>query len=126
MQSKKTKKPIVKTKKKIVYKYKFRKDYNPVYANGAYGGVSSKGEIVINFFNERQAIPYEAEHEIIGNQLSDQVITKPVGFNGTHHVRFIENGVTLNLETAKAIRSWLDKHIAQLEGINNVNRSKKS
>jgi hypothetical protein len=110
--------------KKFVCKYKFSKDYNPVYANGAFGGVSSRGEIVINFFNERPAIPYEVEHDILGNTLSNPTVTKPEFFDGTH-VRFIENGVTLNLETAKTIRTWLDEKITQLEGITNATNSNK-
>lgn len=38
---------------KINFKYKFSDAYNPVYVNGAYGGVNPRGEIVINFYFER-------------------------------------------------------------------------
>lgn len=125
MQKKTIKTPVKKVKRKVIYKYKFREDYNPVYANGAYGGVSSKGEIVINFFNERPALPIEVEHEVIGKTLSEQTVLKPASF-GNMHVRFVETGVTLNLETAKAIRDWLENHINQLEGIINANSIKKT
>lgn len=124
-QTKTTKKQAVKAKRKIVFKYIFRDDYNPVYANGAHGGVSSRGEIVINFFNERPAMPYEVEHDVlVDNTLSGGVVTKPKNFDGTL-VRFVENGITINLETAKAIRKWLDEKITQLEGIKNAANNRK-
>lgn len=41
----------------VEYKYIFADDYNPVYANGAVGGPGTRGEIAINFFVERPAVP---------------------------------------------------------------------
>ena len=40
-----------KTNRKLIkYKYIFRDNYNPKYANGAYGGLTPRGEILLIFF----------------------------------------------------------------------------
>ncbi|MFC0297755.1 hypothetical protein [Geobacillus jurassicus] len=45
-------------KEKVVhFKYLFPDDYNPVYVNGAHGGISPQGEIVVNFYFERRPLP---------------------------------------------------------------------
>jgi len=48
----------------ITYKYIFEKDYNPLYVNGAQGGINPLGEIVIDFYLERNAIPVSQTCEI--------------------------------------------------------------
>jgi hypothetical protein len=50
--------------KKVNIIYKFPKDYNPIYVNGAYGGATPKKEIIINFFLERMPIPKEENIEV--------------------------------------------------------------
>ena len=105
-----------KEKGKIEFKYIFPEDYNPAYANGAYGGLSSKGEIVINFYTERVPLPYsvvnelDEENGVIGDELKrDPKNEHPL------MVRFITGGVILSPSSAKTIHEWLGKHLAVLE-----------
>ena len=35
--------------KRVLFKYEFPETYNPVYANGAQGGLTPQGEIALNF-----------------------------------------------------------------------------
>ena len=44
--------------KQIKFKYLYDKSYNPSYCTGGFGGTTPKNEIVLNFFMERQPIPY--------------------------------------------------------------------
>lgn len=105
-------------KDKIKFKYKFPDDYNPKYANGAYGGIGSQGEIVINFYLERQPIPrvelHQIQHEKSDEENSPPVDIIPEDLSSTL-IRYIQTGVVLNLRSARSIHSWLGKHIAILE-----------
>lgn len=99
----------------IVFKYRYRDDYNPVYVNGAQGGVNPQGEIVVNFYFERLAVPIDQTQLLTEDgRLGNVVKNKPEDLNHSF-VRYIENGVVMNLQTAKSIHDWLGKQIAILE-----------
>lgn len=53
----KEKNPDSKDCPSIKIKYIFRDHYNPVYANGAYGGITPSGEIVASFYFEKHPLP---------------------------------------------------------------------
>lgn len=110
----------------IKYKYKFDKNYNPKYANGAYGGFSPQGELMIHFFMERTPLPVM---QVV--QLPDDREETGIEANKTEHffepadlrssyVRFIETGIVINLNTAKDIVKWLNNQIETFEKINNT------
>jgi hypothetical protein len=100
----------------ITFKYIFKYDYNPVYVNGAHGGVSPRGEIVANFYLERQPLPNEITHAINpdGSIAADVVAVDPENLESTI-VRYVSSGVVLNLQNAKALNSWLGDKIVELE-----------
>lgn len=99
----------------INFKYKFNEDYNPVYVNGAYGGISSRGEIIANFFLERQPIPKTEACEVNSKGIiKSSKITEPIEHR-FNVIRYVETGVIMNIETAKIIRNWLNDKIAELE-----------
>ena len=104
-------------KTKIKCKYKFAKDYNPEYINGAHGGITPKGEISINFFLERHALPYSQTYEVnengnLSGEIKEEV--EPSDF-GTSFIRYIKTGIILEYSSAKAIHQWLGEHIKKLE-----------
>lgn len=102
--------------KKLTFKYKFAKDYNPKYVNGAYGGIGPRGEFIINFYLERLPVPHSDIHTITEDgQLSDLKDRSPKDLESTL-IRFVDTGVVLNMETAKKIHQWLGAQINQLEG----------
>jgi hypothetical protein len=99
----------------ITFKYKFKEDYNPVYANGAYGGVNTKGEIIINFFTERYPIPYEVTYELLGNAVGKEIETVLSRDKSSEKrnlmLRVVETGIVMDLESAKALHAWLGQNI---------------
>lgn len=101
-------------KETFEFKYKFPENYNPVYVNGAFGGVSSKGEIVVNFFLERHALPRSETHEIIQGKLSKDFKREPEN-QSSSAIRYVEPGIILSLDHAKSIHNWLGEKIEQLE-----------
>lgn len=99
----------------VKFKYIFSDDYNPVYVNGAYGGVTARGEIVVNFYLERHALPYSVTHSLEqGGAVGEQVAREPEDSARTL-VRFVTNGIVLSAEHAKSIHAWLGKHIEAAE-----------
>ncbi|HOE88612.1 MAG: hypothetical protein BWY50_00849 [Spirochaetes bacterium ADurb.Bin315] len=102
--------------KKIEFKYIFEKDYNPKYVNGAFGGMSPTGEMVVNFYLERMPLPYSDFHDVKEGQVGDLTGREPEDYDSTI-VRYIQNGIVLSLEHAKAIHNWLGLHIAEAERI---------
>lgn len=108
-------------KSKINFKYKYDEDYNPVYINGAYGGISTHNEIIVNFYLERLPIPKETDHEINEDgSLTAPIAIKPENFDSTV-IRYVSNGIVMNLETAKSINDWLSKNIEELEKRESIN-----
>lgn len=107
---------------KIKCKYIFKDDYNPVYVNGAQGGINPQGEIVIDFYLERNALPTSQTFEIVEDKLSAKEIeTEPEDLKNSF-VRVIENGVIMNYQTAKELHNWLGNHISQLEELSGLNK----
>ena len=100
----------------ITFKYIFKYDYNPVYVNGAQGGISPRGEIIANFYLERPPLPNEITHAINpdGSIGTDVIAVDPENRNSSI-VRYISNGVVLNYQNAKALHSWLGEQIVELE-----------
>ncbi|NVN98858.1 MAG: hypothetical protein HXX17_05990 [Geobacteraceae bacterium] len=102
----------------ISFKYIFKYDYNPVYINGAQGGISPRGEIIANFYLERQPLPNEITHAVNpdGSIGSNVIATDPENLNSLI-IRYVSSGVVLNYQNARSLHSWLGDKIAELEKI---------
>jgi ssDNA-specific exonuclease RecJ len=105
---------------KIKCKYIFSDDYNPIYVNGAQGGINTQGEIVVNFYLERKALPVSQTYELEGEQINitKEIEAEPSDLKNSF-VRVIENGIIMNYQTAKEIYKWLGNHIEKLERLSN-------
>jgi len=102
-------------KKQIKFKYIFQEDYNPIYINGLFGGITPRGEIVVNFFLERHGLPTSQIHEISENGFIGGEIDREPKDHRDSMVRYVEQGIILNIQNAKALNKWLEGHIAKLE-----------
>jgi hypothetical protein len=104
-------------KPQIIFKYLFAEDYNPVYVNGAHGGVSPRGELVVHFYLERSGIPVAITQEVNPNGTIGAVIDEvPADFNQTLY-RAVESGIVLNYDSARTIHGWLGDRIKELEAL---------
>lgn len=89
----------------ITFKYVFDDSYNPVYANGAYGGLSlANKEIVMNFFHERGPLPRETKVQFDSDGNVEIVGTIP---ESPKTIRYITTGVTMNIDAARSLHTWL-------------------
>jgi hypothetical protein len=106
---------VSKDKPQITFKYIFTYDYNPKYVNGAHGGVSPRGELVVNFYLERPPLPNAVSHEINQNgTIGAEGAVDPADLN-TSLVRYVTTGVVLSLQTARDLHSWLGEKVRELE-----------
>ena len=101
----------------MTFKYIFTYDYNPVYVNGAHGGVSPRGELVMNFYLERQPLPNAISHEINPNgTIGPETDVDPSDLNRSL-VRQVINGVVLNYNTARELHYWLGEKVKEMEAL---------
>jgi hypothetical protein len=101
----------------VSFKYIFTYDYNPVYVNGAHGGVSPRGELVANFYLERQPLPNEITHAISKEgAIGDITAVEPDDLHSSL-VRYVPCGIVLNYDNACNLHQWLGDKIAEMERI---------
>ena len=107
----------------IKFKFVFPENYNPVYCNGAFGGISTHGEIVANFFLERMPIPNSMTNLINPDgSLGGVVSVAPDTLDETV-IRHVSTGIVLNEDSAKAIHAWLGNQIQELENRKTLQRA---
>lgn len=110
-------------KPEITFKYVFNYGYNPVYVNGAHGGISPRGELVMNFYLERPPLPNAITHEINPNgTIGEQVAEEPENLKNSM-VRFVDSGVVLNFEAARNIHFWLGERLKEMEAVERAKAS---
>lgn len=110
--------------REINFRYVFPENYNPVYCNGAYGGVSTQGEIVMNFYLERMPIPNSVTHQVgEDGALAGVIATDPEDLN-KKVIRYVSNGVVLSETGARAVYNWLGAQICELENRKNPPKDK--
>ncbi|MBJ6799354.1 hypothetical protein [Geomonas propionica] len=106
-----------KKQNEMTFKYIFTYDYNPVYVNGAHGGISPRGELVINFYLERQPLPNSISHEITqAGTIGPETEVEPSDL-GRSLVRQVINGVVVNHQTARELHFWLGEKLKELDAL---------
>lgn len=104
-------------KPELTFKYVFNYGYNPSYVNGAQGGFSPRGEMVINFYLERQPLPESITHEITPEgAIGRETEVEPKDL-ASSMVRFIDTGVVMSYENARVFHSWLGDKLHEIEEI---------
>jgi hypothetical protein len=102
----------------ITFKYVFNYGFNPSYVNGAQGGFSPRGELVINFYLERQPLPEAITHEITPQGAIGRETTVEPADLASSMVRYIDTGVVMNYENAKVFHAWMGEKLREVEELN--------
>lgn len=104
-------------KNEMTFKYIFQYDYNPIYVNGAHGGISPRGELVMNFYLERQPLPNEITHEITpAGSIGPETGVDPSDLTRSL-VRQVINGVVVNYQTGRELHYWLGEKLKEMEAL---------
>ena len=102
-------------KTEITFKYIYNSGYNPIYVNGAQGGFSPRGEMVIHFYMERQGLPDSITHEVtLDGGIGRETGIEPPGLANSI-VRFIDTGVVMNYENARVFHAWMGEKLQEIE-----------
>lgn len=102
-------------KPELTFKYVFNYGYNPSYVNGAQGGFSPRGEMVINFYLERQPLPESITHEITAEgAIGRETEVEPKDL-ASSMVRFIDTGVVMSYENARVFHAWMGDKLREME-----------
>jgi hypothetical protein len=104
-------------KPELTFKYVYNYAYNPSYVNGAQGGFSPRGEMVINFYLERQPLPDAITHEITPEgAIGRETEVDPKNL-ASSMVRFIDTGVVMSYENARVFHAWMGDKLREVEEI---------
>ncbi|MBT1073133.1 hypothetical protein [Pelotalea chapellei] len=102
-------------KPELKFKYVFNYGYNPTYVNGAQGGFSPRGEMIVNFYLERQPLPESISHEITSEGAIGRETSMEPSDLANSMVRFIDTGVVMSYENAKVFHAWMGEKLREME-----------
>lgn len=97
---------------RVVFGYEKDPAYRVVYANGAQGGVTPKGEYTFDLFFEHARPPTQVVHSITPDGLGPEVERSS---QGPQVVRDILVGVIMTPAGAKSLAHWILENIRQFE-----------
>jgi hypothetical protein len=104
-------------KGKIKFKYIYPDNYQPAYASGAFGGVSSGGNIFINFYLEQPSLPEQVVQAVNDDGSLGEAVEKKPGDLKSTLVRTLQSGVILSLDEAENLLNWLSRRITEASEI---------
>jgi hypothetical protein len=89
---------------KIQFEYRRSDDYRIVAANGAHGGVTSRGDFRFDLFVEGPKAPEFVVHSITPDGLGPEVEREP---SGRIVERELQIGVVMSPTQAKSLAQWI-------------------
>lgn len=103
--------------KRIKFLFQKAADYKILPANGAWGGVTTRGDFLLDFFVEHHIAPDYVMHEVtteggLGNEIErNPVITGDI----ISVTRELVGGISLSVEQAKSIANFIQERCADFE-----------
>ncbi len=95
----------------IKFTYKKRNDNQVFYVDGLFGGLTPKGMLYIDLFQERMPTPKEIRFNLTDEgRLGEEIERNSIA--GV--VRDVQCGLVMNMDTALAIKNWLDDRIKEM------------
>jgi hypothetical protein len=97
------------SKKRIQFDFIKAPGYRLIHADGAWGGLTTQGYVYMALYAERPSIPQSVVGTVSddGNfvEISEERIARQAV------IRDVEVGVLMDIDTAVALRKWLDEKI---------------
>lgn len=101
-------------KDRVKFRYEKNPEYKVIYANGAHGGITSRGEFRYELFIEYNKSPHEIIHSITPDGLGPEVERNPAEAPIT---RELQIGVIMSINQAKSVAHWILKNISDVEKV---------
>lgn len=97
--------------RKIEFAFKTHPDYRIVSANGVWGGITTRGDLKMDFLVEYRATPHKVTN-VIGSdsKVGDEISREPEDIREGKPVvvtRELQCGVLLSIEHAETIANWM-------------------
>jgi hypothetical protein len=87
--------------------------FRVVHVDGVVGGLSPDNRLIhMSVFSERAPVPKKTVHSIIDGVLGREILERREGKPGAF--REVEVDLVLSLDTAVALRTWLDDKIGDI------------
>jgi hypothetical protein len=96
----------------VIFTYQKNPDYRIKYANGAFGGVTPKGEIKFDLFVEYLQNPEETVHSMTPDGLGPEIDRTP---EKPPIVRESQVGIIMSIGEAKSLAAWLMQRVNTYE-----------
>src|SRR5262245_36343231 len=107
-------KPTVVSGKELQFHFEKGSYFRVIHVDGAFGGISPGSQLLhMAVFNERQPLPKSITHQMDHGKLGPEIMDKREGRSGIF--REVEADLVMNVDTAIAIRAWLDEKIVQIQ-----------
>lgn len=90
----------------IEFEYHILPSFNSYAVSGVYGGLNASGEIVVNFFHERNAIPKTQKFKIRNGQLHGVPVSEE---KKSAIIRDVLFNVSLSPSSARGLARWLNE-----------------
>lgn len=96
---------------RIEFHYLKSPQYRTIHVDGAWGGVTPRGNVAVSLYSERSPIPRRVDF-----QLQPDGSLKEVDREGRKgYVRELEVGLVFNEITARAFHDWLKLRLDEIE-----------
>jgi hypothetical protein len=100
----------------IKFNYLKSGGYRVVHAEGVIGSLTPRLSIHMSFWNERFPIPQQVVHAVNEDGVvGEEIKSERKSREGI--IRDVQVGVQMDLDTAKALRKWLDAKIQEAEKV---------
>ena len=106
------------SQKKITFRYEKHPDYRVIFANGAVGGTTPRGDIKFDLFIEYLEVPESTIHSITPDGIGPEIERNPPNLPFT---RQSQAGVIMSPGQARALAYWLMGQVDTIEKKKKVN-----
>jgi len=104
--------------KRVTFHYTEDANYRTIPVSGAWGGITPKGHIIVNFYYDRPESPKSTSHEVGAKGSLGEELDKSYVHGGQGHFeRRFEVGVVMDDATASTLIQWLQTMTGQLQTI---------
>src|SRR5271157_4913600 len=87
--------------------------FRVVHGDGAFGGLTPRGEVFLSVYSERAPLPDVTVQAVEKGQLGPEIIDQRKGSDGI--LREIEVGIVMDLAVAKSLIEWLKERVKIVE-----------
>jgi hypothetical protein len=87
--------------------------FRVIHGDGAFGGLTPRGELFLSIYSERAPLPDVTVQAIENDQLGPEIIEQRKVSDGI--VREMEVGIVMDLAVAKSLIDWLTKRVEIVE-----------